>query len=284
MLLNGRTDIADESQRLWQQSAEKNSALPGVKAERQELFSLPVTAVEIIDSQGAEALKKPKGKYFTLELPDHFERGADSFSSCVQALSELIRRCISKPPENILVAALGNPDITPDALGSLSAGSILVTRHLKSSSPDVFQGFSSLSLCRPGVLGTSGIESARQVSILCRELRPELVLVIDALAGAELDRLCRTIQITDSGLAPGSGVGNDRHELSRDSLGVPVVAVGMPTVIDAASLGSDGLGDMFVTPRNIDSLVRHAARVIGYGVDLALHRGIGLSDIDMLVG
>ncbi len=281
MLYSGRTDMAAEAHTLL-----GGGELAGVRSREETLRGLTVSAVEVLNEEGARALSKPVGKYFTLLLPERFGPGADSFADCVGALSELLRRCVPQACENVLVAALCNPDITPDALGSLAAGSILVTRHLKRSQPETFQGFCSLSLCRPGVLGTSGIESAEQVAVLCRELKPELVLVIDALAGADADRLCRTVQVTDTGISPGSGVGNDRRELSAASLGVPVVAVGMPTVIDAASLGSkdSSLENLFVTPRGIDSLVRQAARIIGYGVDLALHRGIGIDDIDMLLG
>lgn len=278
-----RTDMADESCRLWQR-ANGAARLPGVRAEEQELLGLPVTAVEISDDDSAAALGRAKGKFFTLTLPKHFSRGAEQFDSCARACAELIWRCLPGAPERILVAALGNPDITPDALGSLVAGSVIVTWHLKQSEPESFRGFASLALCRPGVLGTAGVESARQVAALCEELKPELVIAVDALAGSEPERLCRTLQISDSGISPGSGVGNDRRELSRASLGVPVISVGVPTVIDAASLGRDGVDDMFVTPRSIDSVVRNAARIIGYGIDLAVHRGISMGDIDMLVG
>lgn len=282
MLYSGRTDMAAEAHGL---SAAQTDAA-GLRTAEETLGGFPVTTVEVLDARGAAALGKPIGKYYTLLLPERFGRGSESFAGCVTALSELIRRCLPTPCERVLAAALGNPDITPDALGGLAAGSILVTRHLKGAEPETFSGFCSLALCRPGVLGTSGIESAEQVSLLCRELRPELVLVIDALAGADAERLCRTVQVTDTGLAPGSGVGNDRRELSAASLGVPVVAVGMPTVIDAAALcgGAEGLEGLFVTPRGIDSLVRQGARVIGYAVDLALHRGISLDDIDLLLG
>ena len=129
------------------------------------------------------------------------------------------------------------------------------------------------------------VESAAQVRMLCRELCPDCVIAIDALAGAEFSRLCRTVQICDAGIAPGSGVGNDREALDRDALGVPVVAVGVPTVMDASLLSRDpAMAAMFVTPRSIDSDVRAAARLIAYGIDLALHRELSVADIDMLVG
>ena len=197
-------------------------------------------------------------------------------------MGDLICRCCQSH-ENVLVAALGNPDITPDALGSLAAAGILVTRHLKQQAPAEFDAFSSLALCRPGVLGTSGMESAQQVKLLCNQLHPDLVIVIDALAGADPDRLCRCVQISTAGISPGSGVGNDRQELSLHTLGAPVVAIGIPTVIDAGLLGEDRLSGLFVTPRSIDAQVRAGARVIAYGINLAVHQGLDIRDIDMLV-
>ena len=183
----------------------------------------------------------------------------------------------------MLVAALGNPDITPDALGPLTASHLIVTRHLKHSGDPIFSSFHSLALCRTGVLGTSGIESALHIKTLCDLLKPELVIAVDALAGSDPDRLCRCVQVSSAGISPGSGVGNDRQELSAESLGVPVIAIGIPTVIDAGILGGEELSGLFVTPRSIDALVRSGARVIAYGINLAVHQGLGIGDIDMLV-
>lgn len=273
-----RSDMADELRR------RHAGEIPGVVCDEEELRGLPVFSVEVMDEEGERALGKPRGRYYTLSLPRWFDRGSDSFADAVRALAELIGRCLPRECGEVLVAALGNPDITPDALGSLAAGSVLVTRHLKRKEPDSFRAFCSLSLCRPGVLGTSGIESAAQIRTLCRELRPRLVVAVDALAGSEAEQLCRSVQVSDAGISPGSGVGNDRQELSRASLGVPVVSVGMPTVIDAGFFGGEGLRGMFVTPRDIDSQVRAGARLIAYGLNLALHRGIDIADVDALVG
>lgn len=276
-----RTDLASEAHRLCCAS-ENNTELPGVIARDENLHGLPVTAVDIINEQGSAKLYKPQGKYYTLELPTHYERGADCFSDCVYAAAELISRCLPQDINTVLCAALGNPDITPDALGSLAAGNILVTRHLKQKLPRDFSDFSSLSLCRTGVLGTSGIESAEHIKMLTDILHPDAVIVIDALAGADAERLCRTLQFTDSGIAPGSGVGNNRQQFSPAYLGVPVAAIGMPTVIDAGFY-NNSLPGMFVTPRDIDSIVRAAGRIIGYGINLAVHH-INIEDVDMLIG
>lgn len=282
MLYKGRTDLATESFRQLDGSARDLTEKQGIIAAHEQLHGLELMAVEILNQQGSQALGKPIGKYFTLDLPQRFERGAEQFEAAAQAVGELIGRCC-KQHDKVLVAALGNPDITPDALGSLAASSVLVTRHLKAQSPADFAAFSSLALCRPGVLGTSGIESAQQVKLLCSRLSPDLVIVIDALAGSDIDRLCRCVQVSTAGISPGSGVGNDRQELSAETLGVPVIAIGIPTVIDAGTLGEEGLSGLFVTPRSIDALVRSGARVIAYGINLAVHQGLGIGNIDMLV-
>ena len=273
-----RSDMAEELRRQYKDQ------LDGVLCRKEALHGFNVFVVEIINNNGEKALGKPVGQYYTLDLPKWFDRGSASFSEIVFALSEMIKKCTPDRFNNILVAALGNPDITPDALGSLTAECILVTRHLKDKEPEHFQSFRSVALCRPGVLGTSGIETAAQVAMLCRELEPELVIVVDALAGAEADKLCRSIQVSNSGISPGSGVGNDRKELSRKTLGVPVVSIGMPTVIDAGFFGENSLNGMFVTPRDIDRLVRAGGRLIAYAINLALHKDLTIEDIDSLIG
>ena len=285
MVIYGRTDLASEANYIWGRSSEGKDKLEGVELQDETVEGLPVTSVEISSDSAAENLHKAKGRYYTLNLDGHFERGSESFPAAASAAAELLRRCIGTHRNSVLIAALGNPDITPDALGSLAASSILVTRHLKHTAPEDFAAFSSIALCRTGVLGTTGVESAMQVQTLCREIKPELVIVIDALAGAEASRLCKTIQVCDSGIAPGSGVGNSRDPIDYNTLGVPVVAVGVPTVIDAAALSdSPELSGMFITPRSIDSEIRTVSRLIGYGINLALHPGLTIADIDMLVG
>jgi spore protease len=286
MEIHGRTDLASEARGIRMREGGAAGALRGVRAGEYRLHNLPVTSVEILDEEGAQALGKAPGHYDTLSLPAPLSRGDARFADGAAALAELLGRRLPEEREGgVLIAALGNPDVTPDALGSLTAGSLLVTRHLKREKDPAFRGFASTLLCRTGVLGTTGVESAVQVRALCAALHPACVLAIDALAGSELAGLCRSVQICDTGIAPGSGVGNDREALDRASLGVPVIAVGVPTVIDASALAAGKeLGDLFVTPRFIDSAVRSVARLIAYGVNLALHPGLTLADIDLLVG
>ena len=286
MVFTGRTDLASEAHSQLLQNPETAGSLRGVQAEKSLLHALPLCAVQILDDEGAALLGKSVGQYYTLTLPTSLPRSNAGFSDAVSAIAELIGRCLPEAVSSgILLAALGNPDITPDALGPLAASNLLVTRHLKEKESAAFSHFSSTALLRTGVLGTTGVESALQLRALCEVLRPACVIAIDALAGCELEGLCRSVQICDTGIAPGSGVGNDREALTEKNLGVPVIAVGVPTVMDgSALLREDALSDCFITPRYIDSAVRSVARVIAYGINLALHPGITISDIDLLIG
>ncbi len=274
-----RTDLADEA------AARIERPVEGLRCETLCVHGCTVRRVAVDTGAAARAVGKPMGRYLTLELEDYVIRRAPGFSDCASALSELLRSFAAvRRARRFLIACLGNRAVTPDALGPCAADSIIVTRHLKSSLPEDFAAFSSVSVLRTGVLGTTGIESAQQIRAVCELVRPDCVIAVDALAGGELGRICRNIQLCDSGVSPGSGVGNDRAEISAASLGCPVLAVGVPTVCDASALSSDaGADGLFVTPRNIDELVRSMAKLIGYGIDLALHDGLSIADIDALI-
>lgn len=277
---NIRTDLAVEAAVGYEAAK-----LDGVSMKTERLFGCTVISVKVNDSEAAKALCKPVGIYSTLELDAYISRTENSFAACANALSTLLRRfeAISNG-KSFLVACLGNKAITPDAIGPETANRLIVTRHLKGSLPRDFAAFSSVAVLRTGVLGTTGIESADALKAVCDRIRPDCVIAVDALASAEFPRLCRNIQICDSGISPGSGVGNDRKALNRDTLGVPVIAVGVPTVIDAACLSDDEtLSGSFVTPRNIDELVSSTAKLIAYGINLALHPGLTVEDVDLLV-
>ena len=277
---NVRTDLASEVvQRL------ENASLAGLELNEERICGCRVTAVKINGGEASKVLCKPVGNYLTLELDEYIRRRENSFSDAANALSQLMRRFAEiQNAQSFLVACLGNRAITPDAVGPEVSDSLIVTRHLKQSLPQEFAALSSVAVLRTGVLGTTGIESAQSLKALCGLVRPDCVIAVDALASGELDRLCRNVQICDSGIAPGSGVGNDRAELNRESLGVPVIAVGVPTVIDAAAFCADeSAAGLFVTPRNIDELVRSVSKLVAYGLNLALHPGLSIADVDMLV-
>ena len=294
-----RTDLAVEAQQLWQESADRTTALPGVRATEQARGSFTVNTVEVLDSQGEQALGKPAGKYITVELDGLVHREENAFAEAAQLLAEQLRSVTDLEINgNYLVAGLGNRGITPDAIGPEAVDHVIVTRHLKQKLPEEFALFRPVSAVCSGVLGTTGIESSDLVRAVAEQIQPAAVFAIDALASRSTERLCRTVQIADTGIVPGSGVGNARQALNRETLGVPVIAIGVPTVVDAATLtvdlasragidlDPDGFGDvgsMIVTPRDIDKNVRDIAKLIGYSLNLALHDGITIEDIDMLL-
>lgn len=285
--MRARTDLAMEARELWQRSAAEQTALSGVRAETQRRHGFTVTTVEILDEAGERALEKPRGRYVTLELEPLVRREKNAFARSVHALAAQLRPFLP-PCERFLVVGLGNDAVTPDAVGPLALKSLIVTRHLKASGVLGSGGLRTVSAAQPGVLGTTGMESAEIVRGVAERTKPEQIIVIDALATAEPPRVCAAVQIADSGIVPGSGVGNSRAAFNRATLGVPVLAVGVPTVVDAASLPlraeADGapqqaLGGMIVTPRDIDARVREIARVIGYALDLTLHSGLTIDDV-----
>lgn len=275
-----RTDLAAEQRELTAGAGE----LKGVRANTQTRGGFDITTVEILDAEGEKALCKPIGKYVTLGLEPLMCRTSEAFEDAAELLAELIRSLLpSDDGKGTLVAGLGNDEMTPDALGPLAVNSVIATRHLKRGMPEDFAAFTTVSAVKPGVLGATGIESAELLRSACRAADPARLIAVDALASASLDRLCRTVQLTNAGIVPGSGVGNDRAAVNQKSLGLPVLAIGVPTVVDAAAFSDSPDADgMFVTPRDIDASVRDVAKLIGYGINLALHDGLTVADIDML--
>ena len=302
-MLTRRTDLADETHALWRASAGEESALPGVRAREDRREGFPVTRVDILDREGAQALGKPEGHYITLGLEELLRREEDAFPRAVRALAGELNELLKDLPPRapVLVAGLGNRAITPDAVGPRVADLTLVTRHLIHSVPEHFAAYRPVSALAPGVLGSTGIESAELLSALSETVRPACVLAVDALAARSLRRVCRTVQLSDTGIVPGSGVGNHRRALNRESLGIPVVAVGVPTVVDAATLCADVLEEagqgaytpeslsgsgqgVIVTPREIDQDVEDLSRTVAFGINLALHPQLTLSDLELLLG
>ena len=280
---NIRTDLASEAHRMLKNGRRDLSPLPGIETKEEVKNGSTLFRVRVLDERGAKALGKPVGAYCTFEAERFFPRGDERFVSLAETLASVIREMLGNSNGATLVVGLGNTDITPDALGPAAARFVFPTRHLKRSGQTLFEHFSEVAVCAPGVLASSGIESARQVEALCREIQPERVLVVDALAGADPGRLCRCVQISDSGIAPGSGVGNDRAPLSQETLGRPVFAIGVPTVVDAAFFGDAAFQGWFVTPKSIDESMRCGARLIGYAIDLALHPGLTVDDVSALL-
>ena len=258
-----RTDLAVEARELWKSRAGKVTELPGVRARETRRRGMVTTLVEVLNEQGAQALGKPVGRYLTLELPRGMLRSSQGF---LRAARQLGRAVASMVPEKgaVLVAGLGNSAITPDALGPMSLEHLVVTRHLRKGFPRL----RAVSAIAPGVLGTTGLESVEVVRGIVERAQPQCVVVVDALAAGSADRLCRVVQVTDAGIVPGSGVGNSRAAFSAKTLGVPVVAVGAPTVMDARQPGERE--PLMVTPRDVDARVRRLSSLISAGINAAL--------------
>ncbi len=278
------TDLAAESRDVWRKN--QNRELPGLFSARHEAEGFGADVVEIRDEETAKELCKPMGRYVTVELGALIRREEDAFPRACRVLAAELRRQLKlSPGMSVLAVCLGNPDITPDAIGPLAAEHILVTRHLKEAMPEEFAAFRPVAVFRSGVLGTTGVESSALAAAVAAQVKPDRIIAVDALAAREAERLCRAVQISDGGIIPGSGVGNARFALDRETVGVPVVAVGVPTVIDIRALcpGAGSARELFVTPRDVDSRVRTAARLVGYAVNMALHEGITAEDIDMFL-
>ncbi len=281
-----RTDLAEEAHALH------GGALEGVEQEARQCRGFPVTCVRVRTPEGARAIGKPEGVYLTLSLDGLLRREEESFPRAVRALADLLAPLLP-PSGEALVVGLGNRAITPDLIGPLAAEHTLVTRHLVREMPERFSGLRGVAALSPGVLAATGVESCALVRAAAAELSPACVIAVDALAARSLDRLCRTVQVSDTGIVPGSGVGNHRLALDRAALGVPVLAVGAPTVAEASTLAMDLLGreddeglpggGLFVTPRDVDRQVADLARVIGYGVSLALNPGLTVEELELLL-
>lgn len=300
-MLKRRTDLAVEATQLWQEQAGEATQLRGVQARDSVREGYKVTTVRILDESGAQALGKPVGTYITVELDGLLRREEDAFPRAARALAAELRGLLDlKEGDAVLVAGLGNRAITPDGIGPKAADYTLVTRHLVEQVPEQFGAFRPVSALAAGVLGTTGMESGELISAVVEKTRPACVLAVDALASRSLRRVGRTVQLSDTGIVPGSGVGNHRMALNRETLGVPVIAIGVPTVVDAATLACDllseagredldpaalsGAGEnLIVTPREVDTQVGDLAKVIGYGIDLALQSGLDVADIDLLL-
>ncbi len=266
MAFSPRSDLAQELHALH--GAER---LCGVSVrEEGDVFRLSVE-----DEQTGAALGLPKGNYINLSIVPLLRREEEAFSAlCTQIAAEL--RSMLPTEGCILVAALGNPAMTPDALGTLCADKLLVTRHLGAILPD----FRPLCALRCGVLGTTGIESADLVKSAVQLSGCTAVIAVDALCAADEEKLCATVQLSDAGIVPGSGVGNSRMALNRETLGVPVVSLGVPTVMDAGTIG--GKPGMFVTTRDIDMRVQLAAKLLAYAINMAV-QDMNVEDVDALV-
>lgn len=282
-----RTDLALEGVEQLRQGGDI-SRLDGVCAAEYTRQGYGVTDVRVATKQAAEAVGKPEGRYVTIDLRPYFRREERFFARAARCLASELRTLLPGVGEDwpVLVAGLGNRGMTADAVGPLALESLLVTRHMVRSLPRQFRGFTPVSALAPGVLAATGMEALELLRGAVQATGCAAVIAVDALAARSRERLCATVQLGDTGLIPGSGVGNHRKAIDKTTLGVPVVAVGVPTVIAAHLLGDGQPEDdpLFLTPRDIDGKVRELGRVIGYGVTLALQEGLSVEDVTGLLG
>lgn len=296
IILERRTDLAVEAREL------AGGDLQGVEFTKRSEDELEISRLVVKSHCASVKLKKEQGTYITVDLPpltDNFL----SNESCIKIIGGEIRRLV---PVNglVLVCGLGNLDITPDALGPKSVSRVLATRHItgelaRSTGLDSLRPVAVLS---PGVTGQTGIETFEYIESIVKKIRPTAVIVIDALASRRLNRLGCTVQISDTGISPGSGVRNHRKSITAQSVGIPVIAVGVPTVVDAVTLVADLLNvediktaeelknrlnpqnrQMVVTPKEIDLLIDRASRLVSMSINHSLHKDVDIGVLESLI-
>lgn len=319
-----RTDLAIENRELYQEQNE--GEVPGVEIEEEEGKDYTVTRVKIIDEMGSQNLGKPKGIYITIDVPKLKNADQDLKDEISKLLAKEIKGIgIADEDTKTLIVGLGNWNVTPDALGPKVIDRVLVTRQFFIAyNKDRDETVANVAAISPGVMGLTGIETGEIVKGIVEKTNPDLVIAIDALASRRMERVSTTIQISDTGINPGSGVGNKRIGLNEEYLGVPVIAIGVPTVVDAATMVNDTMDliigsmksvaevgtefyttleqvskdekyelikevlepfmpNVVVTPKEIDLIIDDLSIIIGNGLNMALHHGIDLEDVNKYI-
>ncbi len=296
-MYQSRTDLAMEAHELAYKN--KNSPVDGVIFREEITESYKMTRIEILNEKGEKETGKPIGKYLTLHTGKLWEGGIENIYFASNAVSKLLRELAGNDlgAGPVLVAGLGNITITADAIGPKCVSHIIVTRHLKDNSPDLFEslGFYDVAALSPGVLSQTGIETSEIIKSVAKKISPSLIIAVDSLAARDVSRLGTAIQLTDTGIAPGSGIGNRRSALNKKTLGVPVISIGIPTVVDALTLtanilekyygGADMLSDnmeesdFFVTPKDTDKIISYMSKVIGYSVNMTFHEKLSYEEM-----
>lgn len=291
--MNVRTDLAME------QTATMTEGLQGIVIEQEQQCGAEITRVEIVSREASERIGKPRGHYWTLCHPNLAQMEPDERIKIAHLVAETLKMML---PSNgsVLVLGLGNRRMTADALGPRAVDGVMVTRHLN------IRTMRPVSALAPGVLGITGIETAELAVSLAEQLRPEAILVIDALAAMETSHICTTIQVTDTGIHPGSGVGNHRQGITKETMHVPVIAMGIPMVVYASIIVRDALrkliaterssedadmmaeelvsnmpGEMVVTPRDIDEIVAGLGDLLALAINAALQPSMGMEELSL---
>lgn len=313
-MMNFRTDLALERRELYRKANNVANEVNGLETEEEQLGeTIKITRVKVLNQEGEQAIGKKQGNYITIDIKDLKIAEEEDIQKASEAVTKELRTLIGnliQPQEDILVVGLGNLYVTPDALGPKVIQDIDITRHLLNYMPEVLeQGTRPVSAVSPGVLGTTGIETVEILKGIVDNVHPKLIIVIDALASRSIERISSTVQIADTGIVPGAGVGNQRKELTVDTLGIPVIAIGVPTVVEAATIAADSLNlfiqklqeeahsneflnqlqeedkyqmikevlqpadyNFIVTPKEIDDLIENMSSVVARGINFATQK------------
>ena len=288
-----RTDLAVERREIFKRANKINSEIDGIKIETKNLNDIKVTNVKIENEKGSEALKRKIGNYITIDLDTINKLSLEKEKEVIQVFSNELKMIIDQhidKSDEILIVGLGNLNATPDSFGAKVVENIEITRHIKMFLPNAIdKTVRSVSAIVPGVLGTTGIETIEIVKGITNNIKPKLIIAIDSLCSKNIDRIGKSIQISDTGIVPGGGVGNRQEELSEETLGIPVVGVGIPTVLDAATIVIDTLNNcdiqinedelvnkmklnkfnFIVTPKEIDSLIEKITTIVSEGINMS---------------
>ncbi len=289
-MLDKRTDLALEANEIY------GTQIKGIDISNEKLAKIEITRINIKNQKAARILSKPCGNYVTIDISSYADINI-KLKKYAYIIATEIKKLI--PDKGlILVAGLGNSQITPDDLGPQTALQIIATRHIfKQNLLNVVNlELRRVSVITPGVLGQTGIETGEILSSLTKRLNPLAIIVIDAMVSTNLKRLCTTFQISDTGICPGSGVGNSRPKIDEKSMGVPVIAVGVPTVVDAKTLMFDLIKEkenninipsvaknMMVTHRDIDIQIKHASKLLAIAINCALQSQLSIDEIISLM-
>lgn len=279
--MNFRTDLALERREML------DTELKGIEVSKSENDECRTTVIDIKTTEAAKKLGKGVGRYITLEMNAFSDEAAVS-DGRLNAIISGLRKLIPEGDGAVLVAGVGNSDMTSDALGPMTASKIFATRHIDGElqkNAGFTEKLRSVAAVSTGVLGQTGIESGEYIKSLCNVVKPSCVITIDALAAGSVSRLGTTVQMSDTGIAPGSGIGNTRIRIDKSFLGVPVIAVGIPTVVDAVSLAAELSGvpteafstadektgeGLIVAPKDIDLLIKNASYLLALAINCAL--------------
>ena len=307
-MVNFRTDMAVERNDMYKK---QNGQIDGVEVQNEEKENIKITRVKITNEEGKKALNKPKGNYITLDIKNIKTIDNEQIEKISDNLAEELRNIIKEhisDTEDILIVGLGNLYVTPDALGPKVVPEIEITRHILEYMPKAMpEDTRPVSAISPGVLGTTGIETMEILKGIVENVKPKMLIVIDALATRSIERISSSIQIADTGIVPGAGVNNTRKEISQKTLGIPVIALGIPTVVDLASITNDCIDlfienlqqkamsndylnklreqdnyeeikealvpkdyNMIVTPKEIDKLIENMSKIVATGINMAM--------------